>query len=266
MAKNQVLKFEGDIRMWSLDPTTMDRKPIIDDPADIYGNLPLEASASIFNYEAGEELTVVSKRRDRYNQVIYGEQEPGTSSISLTLVAVPAPLLARVFYGEAAEIAITGAAVADEAVTFAADALNQQLAHTYIAASPAPTVENIAGDVTYVAGVDYVLDRRLGRIRRLVGGAITATQEVRVSYTYTSFTLTRIRGGVKPQDSYYLHGDFKNRPDSSDMILQVWQANLATDGGFDLFSSEPLTLTLTGSLITPEDKTEPYVVDMIATA
>ena len=102
MAKNQVLKFEGDIRAYLLNPTTGIRTPVIPDPLDIYGNIPLEASASIFSYEAGEEVNVISKRRDRYNQVIYAEQEPGTSSLSLTLVAVPPAIIARVFYGEAA--------------------------------------------------------------------------------------------------------------------------------------------------------------------
>lgn len=75
--------------------------------------------------------------------------------------------------------------------------------------------------------------------------------------------MLRIRGGVAPQQSFYIEGDLKNRPDASDLKLTIYQANLATDGDVDLFSSEPLTVTLTGNLITPEDKTEPYVVDII---
>jgi hypothetical protein len=260
MAKNAVLKFEGDIRAWLLNPSNGAKTPVVDDALDIYGNIPLEANASVFSYEAGEEVTVLSKRRDRYNQAIFAEQEPGLSSLSLTLVAVPPAVLARVFYGEAATIDVTGAAVTNEAVVFTADELSQPLGHQYIAASPAPVVTNVAGDTTYVADTDYVIDRRLGRIRRLAGGAITATGTVHVDYTYTTYSLVEIRGGVKPQETFYLLGDFKNRPDASDMYLEVYQANLATDGEVDLFASEPITVTLTGPLITPEDKTEPYKV------
>lgn len=262
MAKNLVLKFEGDIRAFLLNPSTGVRTPVISDPLDIYGNLPLEASASIFGYEAGDEVMVNSKRRDRYNQVIYSEQEPGTSSLSLTLVAVPPAILARVFYGTAADVNVTGAPVTDEEVTFTADKLSQPLAHQYLDTTIAPVVTDSTGITTYTAGTDYVVDSRLGRIRRIAGGTIAATDTVKVSYTYTSYSLTRIRGGVQPQQTLALLGDFKNRPDGSDMQLEIHQWNAATDGEVDLFASEPITITLTGPLITPENKTEPYLVNI----
>lgn len=263
MALNKVLQFEGDIRMWLIDPATSALSPVVADAADIYGNIPIEASASVFGYEAGEQVNVLSKRRDRYNQAIFSEQQPGQSTLSLTLVAVPPAILASVFYGAAADVSVTGAAVTDEEVTFTANELSQPLDHTYIAATPAPVVTNTGGTTTYVAGTDYVIDRRLGRIRRLAGGSIPATATVEVSYTYTSFSLVRIRGGVQPQRNFRIEGDFKNRPDQGDMRLTVWNAALSTDGEVDLFAAEPITITLAGPLITPEDKTEPYVVDLI---
>jgi hypothetical protein len=263
MARNKVLQFEGDIRMWLIDPATSALTPVVADAADIYGNIPIEASASVFGYEAGEQVNVLSKRRDRYNQAIYSEQQPGQSTLSLTLVAVPPAILASVFYGAAADVTVTGAAVEDEVVTFTATELSQPLDNTYIAESPAPVVTGPSGTPTYVAGTDYVIDRRLGRIRRLAGGAITATGSVEVSYTHTSFTLVRIRGGVQPQRNFQIEGDFINRPDQGDMRLTVWNAALSTDGEVDLFAAEPITVTLAGPLITPEDKTEPYIVELI---
>lgn len=263
MARNKVLQFEGDIRMWEIDPATSARLPVVADAADIYGNIPVEASASVFSYEAGETRTVLSFRRGKYRQALDSRQDPGQPSLSLTLVAVPPAIIASVFYGAAAEVSVTGASVTGEAVTFTATELSQPLAHTYIAESPAPVVTGPGGTPTYVAGEDYVIDRRLGRIRRLSGGDITATGSVEVSYTYTSFTLVRIRGGVQPQRNFYIEGDFLNRPDQSDMRLTVWNAALSTDGEVNLFSEEPITVTLAGPLITPEDKTEPYIVELI---
>ena len=265
MAKNQILKFEGDIRASTINVATGVKTPVIPDGLDIFGNIPLEASAQIFSYEAGEEVNVVSKRRDRYNQTIYAEVEPGTTGMSLTLVAVPPALLARAFYGEAANVNITGAAVTDEEITFAADALSQPLAHMYLASSPAPVVTNSGGGTTYVAGTDYVIDARLGRIRRVEGGAITAAETVKVSYTYASISLIEIRGGVQPQQALHITGDYKNRPDGADMYLEVYHWNAATDGEVDFFSSEPITVTLAGNCITPEDKTEPYKITMVDT-
>lgn len=263
MASNKVLQFEGDIRMWQIDPATSARTPVLADAADIYGNIPIEASASVFGYEAGEQVNVLSKRRDRFNQAIYSEQQPGQSNFSVTLVAVPPAIVASVFYGANADVTVTGSTVEDEVVTFSASELSQPLAHTYLAESPAPVVTGPSGTPTYVAGTDYVIDRRLGRIRRLAGGSISATGAVEVSYTYNSFTLVRIRGGVQPQRNFYIEGDFKNRPDQSDMRMTVYNAALSTDGEVDLFSAEPITVTLAGPLITPEDKTEPYLVELI---
>lgn len=262
-AKNHVLKYEGDVRMWTIDPSTGNRSPILADLADYFGNVPVEASANVFTYEAGDTVDVRSKRVDRYNQVLYSEAEPGTSSLSLTLVAVPPALLARVFYGEAADVTVSGGSVIDEEVTFTALAPAQALAHDYLSASPAPVVTNSAGGTTYVAGTDYAIDLRLGRIIRLADGSIGAADTVKVSYTHNTYQLTRIRGGVKPQESFYILGDYKNRPDLARMRLEVFQANLSTDGDVDLFSSEPITVTLTGPLITPQSETEPYIAEWV---
>lgn len=84
-----------------------------------------------------------------------------------------------------------------------------------------------------------------------------------MSYTHTSFTLVRIRGGVQPQRNFQIEGDFINRPDQGDMRLTVFNAALSTDGEVDLFSAEPITITLAGPLITPENRTEPYIVELI---
>jgi hypothetical protein len=263
MALNKILQFEGDMRFWTINPSTGARTPVLLDPTDIYGNVPVEANAAVFGYEAGEAVSVLSARRDRFGQAIYSETQPGQSLLNVTLPAVPPAIFAAIFYGESAEITVTGASVTAEAVTFTADQLSQPLAHTYIAASPAPTVTGTGGTPTYVAGTDYVIDRRLGRIRRVAAGGITATATVQVNYTYSTYTLQRIRGGVQPQRNFYIEGDFKNRPDASDMRLWIWQANLATEGEVDLFSTTPIEVTMAGQLITPEDKTEPYIVEVI---
>jgi hypothetical protein len=63
----------------------------------------------------------------------------------------------------------------------------------------AVTVTNLAGDVTYVQNVDYIVDpgvagadgRQVARIWRVAGGAIADGQQVKVDYTYTTWQQQR---------------------------------------------------------------------------
>ena len=255
---NNVLQFEGDIRM-SIIGALGALTAVVPSTTDPFGNLPVEVSASVFNYEAGDELKVVTKGRDRYNQTIYADTQPGESGLSLTFVAIPPSLLARVYYGEAAEVAVAASAVTDEPITVTAKAVPLALPHRYLVASPAPVVKDASGVTTYVDGTDYTIDLMRGLITVKTGSAILVDDVIEVSYTKEAYNLTSIRGGVKPTENFYITGDMKNRPGSQDMELEIYQANLATDGDVDLFSDEPITITLAGKLITPTGKTEPYV-------
>jgi hypothetical protein len=62
----------------------------------------------------------------------------------------------------------------------------------------AVTVTNLAGDHTYIHNSDYVIDPGqvaggllVGRIGRIAGGAITDGQQVKVSFTYTTWSSLR---------------------------------------------------------------------------
>lgn len=254
---NNVLQFEGDIRMSILSALGA-LTPVNPDPTDPHGNVPVEASASVFTYEAGDERTVLSKRRGAYNQVRWSESDPGQSNLSLTLVAIPPALLARVFYGEAAEVAVTAGTVTDEDLAVTEKDVPLSLSKRYWT-SAAVEVTNAAGSTTYVEGADYTVDRLRGQLTIKSGSAILVGDVLKVSYANVAYQLLSIRGGVKPNENFYITGDMLNRPGKQDMSLEIYQATLSTDGDFDLFSSDPLTLTLTGPLITPEGKTEPYV-------
>lgn len=263
---NKVVQFEGDIRLWLLNIVSSVRTAVNPDATDPHGNIPIEASAAIFQYEAGDERTVESKRRDRYKLKIYSDQDPGTSSISLTLVAIPGAILARLFYGDAAVTTVAEGSVTNEAVTITALGTPYRLSKRYLKASPAPVVTNVAGDTTYVAGTDYTINARTGEITATTGGAIDAADVVHVDFSYVAYELVSIRGGVRPVENFYITGDMLNRPDKSDLYLEVYQANLSNDGDVDLFSDEPITVTLAGPLITPEGKTEPYKVEALTKA
>ena len=95
MAQPKVRKFAGDLRFWEHGANGA-RIPVIPEPADKFGNQPLEQSSLTFSYEAGDSVEIKSKRRDaRYQQIIHKDSNPGVTSVSITALEVPGPHAVR---------------------------------------------------------------------------------------------------------------------------------------------------------------------------
>lgn len=255
-----VKQFEGDFRLWK-KASNGDLTPVLPNVNDPQGNTPVEANAAVFSYTPGDEKKITSKRRDRYEQTIYSELLPGESALSLTLLELPGAILARIFYGDEANTSVTSGSITAAPFTMTALGTWYSLGHRYFDTTIPVVVKDSLDVTTYVEGTDYVLDRRNGRIKiPLTGSAIDAADVIHVTGTYLAYQVLTIRGGVQPQETYYITADMLNRPDKQDLSIEIYEAKLGNDGDVDLFSSDPLTATMTGTLITPSDKTEPYIV------
>ena len=257
MPAPKVRQYAGDFRMWRKAANGM-LTPVIPEPTDPQGNQPIEANAAAFSYEAGDEINVVSKRLDsRYNQPIYTDTLPGTTSLSLTLLEIPTAILARVLYGEGADASVTAGTVTDEAVTVTDLARPVQLANRYLLTGPDPVVKK--GADTLVAGTDYIIDRRRGQLTAVAGGDVTKDDALLVSYSYSALSATRILGGATPVESFYITGDLQDRISGERGELEIFDARLTVDGEVDWLSSEPISPVLTGVLIVPSEAPAPYV-------
>lgn len=268
MPAPKVRQFAGDFRMWRLanDGTLT---PVIPEGTDPEGNQPIETNALAFSYSAGAETTINSKRRSsRYNQPIYTDTLPGTTEVSLTLLEVPTPILARVLYGIAADSAIATGAVT--AGTVNAERLNapMQLGHRYIKASPAATVKK--GATPLVLGTDYTIDLRKGTISILSAGAVGSTVNVGdaliVDYSYETITGTSILGGATPTESFFITGDLEDRVSGEQGYLQIYEVKLAVDGDIDWLATEPLSPVLKGTALVPTGAPAPYKFDVYKAA
>lgn len=264
MAAPKVRQFAGDFRMWrkANDGTLT---PVIPEALDTEKNQPIETNALTFSYEAGDEVTINSKRRgSRYNQPIYTDTAPGTTSVSLTLLETPTPILARVLFGAAAAADISTGTVTDGSVTVERLDGPMQLVHRYIKASPAPTVE--AGATPLVLGTDYLIDLRKGTIMILSAGTVGATIDVgdvlTVNYTYETVTGTTILGGATPTESFFITGDLEDRVSGEQGYLQVYEVKLSVDGEIDWLSAEPISPVLTGIALVPDGAPAPYKFDV----
>ena len=117
--------------------------------------------------------------------------------------------------------------------------------------------------VTYVAGVDYVLNTTFGWIKALEGGALAAGETVEVSATVRAASGTAIRGSRQKEIRVELFLDGANQVDGSPVEVQVYEALLAPESAFDFLAEDFAVITLTGTLKTPANRTEPYGVRQV---
>ncbi|MEF3081864.1 hypothetical protein V3391_06510 [Luteimonas sp. SMYT11W] len=253
MARPKVRQFAGDIRMWRM-AANGDLIAVIPEPADPFGNQPIETNLLQFGYEPGDEVVINSKRRGaRFNQPLHSDQLPGATSVSVQLQELPTAILARVLRGEAVDAAVSSGAVTDEVVVVTNATRPIQLPHVYISAL---AVEK--GGVALVAGTDYVADLRRGQVIPKATGTIAKDDELSISYTYAAVDGTLIQGGATPLESFYITGDMEDRISKEDGELTVYEARLGVDDDIDWLSAEPLSPTLTGLLIVPDGAPAPY--------
>lgn len=256
MAQPAVRQFAGDIRFWQRAGNGA-LAPVIPEPADLSGNQPVETNALTFAYEAGDEIVVRSKRRDaRYNQPVYSDQLPGTTSVSAVLLEIPPIILARILFGDATSATVGAGSVSGQAITIDRVDVPFQLAHRMLLDDPAVVVEK--GVDTLVAGTDYRIDYRRGQLIPLAGGAIEAEDELEISYSYAAHVATTILGGAVPVKSFYITGDMQDRISGKSGELRIPDARLTVDGEVDWLSEQPIQATLTGQCVVADGEAAPY--------
>ena len=252
-----VRQFAGDIRFWEIDPSTGAKTPVIADTSDVSGNQPIECNELKFTYEAGDEIKVVSKRRDaRYNQPIYSDTQPGTTSVSATLLELPPLILARILFGEGTGATVTSGSVTDQPLAVPTKDVPLQLPHRMLKASPAPVVKNGASALT--AGTDYKIDLRRGQIRILSEDVAVDDADVTISYSYDAHVSTSIVGGATPTKQFYITGDMEDRVSGENGELRIPQVNLSVDGDVDWLSAEPIQAVMAGVAVVAAGEEAPY--------
>jgi len=256
MANVAVRQFAGDIRFWETQPNGS-HTPVIPEANDPDGNQPIETNSLNFSYEAGDEIKVVSKRRGaRYNQPVYQDTQPGTTSVSAQLLELPPLILARILFGEGSTAIVAEGSVVDAPVDVVSADVPVQLAHRLLKATPAPVIKK--GITELDVDVDYTIDLRRGQLMPVAGGAIADGDELTVSYSYNAHVATTIVGGATPTKSFYITGDMQDRISGENGELRIPEARLTVDGDIDWLSAEPIQATLTGACIVADGEEAPY--------
>lgn len=224
--------------------------------------------ASTFELQAASEiLERTSRGRDTAGQVIASAARQQPATINITFAEVNTTNLTLAFMGKAEAINIAAGNVVDEPVQMKAG-VGAALAKGNIVA--AGFVLKSADGVTTYDPATYTVNYRLGLIFAVAGGALAtaiaaagaAGLTLEASYAHGAIGGTKIKGAMRPQLRTQIKFDGKNEADGRPALVDVWEAVLTPQSGFNFLSDEWNDLQLSGRMVTPTGKDSPFEVDM----
>ena len=122
--------------------------------------------------------------------------------------------------------------------------------------TPLVIVEDSTDTTTYVAGTDYEIDislsdDKLGRLRIIEDGSITAGETLHVTYQYDALTWTQVAAFANTQVIGKLRFVSDN-PAGNQQELRVWSVSLVPAGDTALIGDDWSTLGFTGEILKDE--------------
>jgi hypothetical protein len=200
-----------------------------------------------------------SKNRSDYGQAFVSIQLAEPTEFAITFNEMTRSLLAVQLSGELEALTVAGGAFVDLPVTAALDGWvdigRKNIAVVGLA------IKNSAGTTTYAKDVDYEINHRLGKLRAIPGGAITAAQALLASGTAVATTGTRINGARKYQHVLKIEGDLQNLANGADVEFLAPRAVVTSDQAFDFLQGDIAELKLKGTLEVPSVNVPPFVVE-----
>jgi len=244
----------GDIYIARYDPTTA-----------AFGNFKGPYLSNKFELKVSSDLKdMVSRGRDSYGQVIESVTVPKPIEFSMDLAEVNIETMTIALLGSQSALTQGSGSLTAEAIVAKLDSwvpLSKQNI-----ATAGLTVKNSTDATTYVLGTDYDVNYRLGWIKAITGGAITADEALHVSCTYNAISGTKIAGGTSSQLRLKIKFDGINFANQLPCIVDVYEATIASSAAFDFLQNDFAKVPLTGRVKTPVGATEPFVVNLRDTA
>lgn len=205
-----------------------------------------------------KEMT--SKGKNTYGQVIESVALQQPADFTVELAEVNKDSLAIALLGTTASLAQASGTLTDQAVVAKLDAW-VDIGKAALNATGI-TVENTAGTTTFVEGTDYLLNRDLGWIKALTGGAITDAQSVNISGGYAAISGSIINGAATADLRARFKLDGKNQVDQAPVIVTAHEVVVAADAAFDFLADDFNTVSMPGRMKTPSGFTSPFTVHL----
>ncbi len=197
-----------------------------------------------------------SKGKFTYGQVIetVAVQQPADLTVQLSEVAKETLTIALL--GTTSAVSQLAGSVTDEVI------VAKQGKWVVLSKAQVSTVvvTNSGATVTYVEGVDYLVNKEMGWIKALATGAIAESASLKVDFAHAALTGTLIAGSTQAQLRVRFLLDGINYADNTPVICSVHEAVIAADSAFDFLADDFNTVSLPGRMKTPAGYNEPYTV------
>jgi len=205
-----------------------------------------------------ENKQKISKTKESYGQAVASVAYAKPTKIAIVLSSMSAQALAMQLQGTRSAWTQGSATITDEAVVAKLDKWIK-LSKRNIS-DVGLTVKHTSGTPTYVLGTDYLINYFTGEIKPLSTGVIAADESVKVSGAALAIAGDQIAGGTQAQVRAHLTWEGLNLVDGQQIECECWEAVLTSSKGFDFLANDFNGIELTGYLVVPAGKTEPYVV------
>jgi len=224
--------------------------------------------ASAFELQAASEiLERTSRGRNTAGQVIATAARMQPATLNITFAEVNQANLTLAFMGESSAINVAAGNVAADPLLMKPGVGGALRMQNIKAAGFA--LKAADGGAAFPAD-SYTVNYRLGLIFPVAGGAlataIAATGDaglpVEATYEHGAIGGTEIKGAVRPSLRTEIKFDGVNEADGRPTIVEVWQATLTPQSGFNFLSDEWNDLQLSGRMVTPAGKTSPFKVSL----
>ena len=210
-----------------------------------------------------DKKEATSKGRNTYGQVIETVNIQKPADFTLELKEVNKESLTLALLGAQGSISQTAGSLT--AVTFVAK-LDQWVDTGKRQLGAVLTLTNTGATVTYVENTDYVVNRPMGWIKAITGGAITDAASLKLTSTYLAYTGTKISGAVNSDIRAKVIFDGINQADGLPVIVTVRQAVIAADSAFDFLADDFAAISLKGTMKTPTGQADPFTVELVTPA
>jgi hypothetical protein len=209
-----------------------------------------------------KEMT--SKGKTTYGQVIESVTIPKPNDFAIDFTEVNRASMATALAGTITTFSQSAGTITDQALTAKYDVWLPLGKENF--AKTGFTVKDNAGTNTYDEGVDYQMNWRLGWIKILSTGTITAAEALKITGSYNATSGSEIAGATQSQIRAQFRLDGINFADQLPVIVDCLEAVIAPDAAFDFLQNDFAKVPLKGRLKTPVGSQEPFTVKLYDTA
>jgi len=208
-----------------------------------------------------ESVERTSKKKDSYGQVLDSVVLPQPTEITIVIDDQPADLLALALLGDVEELNQGSGTVTLTDITLPAGNKWLKLPHGNLGDQGLELYEQ--DGTTLIPAAAYEVNYSLGMIRTTPGGAkdTGADVQAKISYSHNAVAGTRIKGAIRSMIRVRLFMDGKNLATGMPVKLQVPESVVAPTEAVDLFASEYVSTTLSGTVKLLDGETAPFYLD-----